>query len=458
MKILIVHNEYGKRSGEEAVVDKMAEIFAGLGLEVARLRRSTGEVRGTLAGKARAFVAGIYCPLGVRAMRRALAEERPDLVNVHNLYPFISPAALRECRRAGVPVVMTVHNFRLICPTGLFMRDGAPCELCLERGDEWGCVRHNCEHSRLKSLGYAARNAVARLRQHYIDCVDVFACITEFQRRKLIEAGFPPERIVVIPNCAETGGQGRTGTQQPAPTPEAQAPGTQRPAAAHQGPTEGPTQQPAAAHQGPTQRPAAAEGVSSATGLCRGGYGQPAGGEAQTRGGYVGFCGRISREKGIDLIAEAARRHPEIGFRLAGAVGDPELVADLPPNVELTGFLRGRDLEDFYEGARFVVMASRCYEGFPMAILEAARHSRATVAPDHGGFTEIVSGAGVLFRSGDADSLAEAVSGLWHDPLRASALGRKAVERLRERYATPVVARQWGEIVERLTGRKPSEG
>ena len=517
----------------------MAEIFAGLGLEVARLRRSTAEVRGTLVGKARAFVAGIYCPLGVRAMRRALAEEKPDLVNVHNLYPFISPAALRECRRAGVPVVMTVHNFRLICPTGLFMRDGGPCELCLERGNEWGCVRHNCEHSRLKSLGYAARNAVARLRRHYIDCVDVFACITEFQRRKLIEAGFPPERIVVIPNCAETGAQGRTGTQQGAPTtPEAQAPGTQQPATAHQGPTEGPTQQPAAANQGPTegptqqpaaanqgptkgptqqpaaahqgptkgptqqpaaanqgptegptqqpaaaqqgptegptqqpaaanqgptkgptqqpaaanqgptegptQQPAAAEVVSSAPGLCR--------------GDYVGFCGRISREKGIDLIAEAARRHPEIGFRLAGAVGDPELVADLPPNVKMTGFLRGRDLEDFYEGARFVVMASRCYEGFPMAILEAARHSRATVAPDHGGFTEIVSGAGVLFRPGDADSLAEAVSSLWHDPQRAATLGRNAAERLRERYATPVVAARWGEIVERLTGRKPAEG
>ena len=433
MKVLLVHNEYGKRSGEEAVVDKMAEIFAGLGLEVARLRRSTAEVRGTLVGKARAFVAGIYCPLGVRAMRRALAEEQPDLVNVHNLYPFISPAALRECRRAGVPVVMTVHNFRLICPTGLFMRDGAPCELCLERGDEWGCVRHNCEHSRLKSLGYAARNAVARLRRHYIDCVDVFACITEFQRRKLIEAGFPPERIVVIPNCAETGRPMAPGAQQGATTPEAQAPGTQQPAAAHQGPTKGPTQQ-----------PVAAEGVSSAPGLWR--------------GGYVGFCGRISREKGIDLIAEAARRHPEIGFRLAGAVGDPELVADLPPNVELTGFLKGRDLEDFYERACFVVMASRCYEGFPMAILEAARHSRTTVAPDHGGFTEIVSGAGVLFHPGDADSLAEAVSSLWRDPQLAVALGRKAAERLRERYATPVVARQWREIVEMLTGKKPYEG
>ena len=194
MKVLLVHNDYGKYSGEEAVVDKMAAMLGGMGHEVAQLRMTTAGVRESLSGKVKGFVSGICCPGGVRAMRKALLREKPDVVNVHNLYPFISPAALRECRKAGVPVVMTVHNFRLICPTGLFMRDNRPCELCLEKGNEWGCVRHNCEHSMLKSVGYAARNAVARLRRHYLDCVDRFACITDFQRRKLIEAGFPEEK------------------------------------------------------------------------------------------------------------------------------------------------------------------------------------------------------------------------------------------------------------------------
>ena len=264
-KILIVHNDYGKYSGEEAVVDKMAGIFAGLGYDVAQLRMSTAGARDSLSGKMRGFFAGINSPAGVRAMREALDREKPDLVNVHNLYPFISPAALRECRKAGVPVVMTIHNFRLMCPTGLFMRDNRPCELCLERGNEWGCVRYNCEHSMLKSIGYAARNAVARIRRHYIDCVDMFACITDFQRRKLIEAGFPPERLTVIPNSVDV------------------------------------------------------DMDVAATGI----------------GGYVAYSGRISREKGVDLIIEAARRNPDIPFRLAGAVRDKELIEQLPPNVEL---------------------------------------------------------------------------------------------------------------------------
>lgn len=385
-KILIVHNDYGKYSGEEAVVDKMAGIFAGLGYDVAQLRMSTAGARDSLSGKMRGFFAGIHSPAGVRAMREALDREKPDLVNVHNLYPFISPAALRECRKAGVPVVMTIHNFRLMCPTGLFMRDNRPCELCLERGNEWGCVRYNCEHSMLKSIGYAARNAVARIRRHYIDCVDMFACITDFQRRKLIEAGFPPERLTVIPNSVDV------------------------------------------------DMDVAAAGI----------------------GGYVAYSGRISREKGVDLIIEAARRNPDIPFRLAGAVRDKELTEQLPPNVELTGFLNGEALRRFYVGARFFVMASRCYEGFPLAILEAASYSRAMIAPDHGGFTEIIAGdgaaIGLLTPPGDAEALSVAVRGLWDSPEEAQRLGGLARAKLLSRYATPVVADMWRQLTRSLTG------
>lgn len=390
MKILLVHNEYGKYSGEEAVVDKMASIFGSLGHEVAQLRMSTAGVRDSISGKARGFISGIWCPLGVRAMREAIERERPDAVNVHNLYPFISPAALRECRKAGVPVIMTIHNFRLICPTGLFMRNGAPCELCLERGDEWGCVRHNCEHSMLKSAGYAARNAVARIRRHYMDCVDRFACITDFQRRKLTQAGFEPERLVLIPNPMDI---------------DADRPETDM---------------------------------------------LP----DNSDGSYVAFCGRISREKGIDLIIEAARRNPDIPFRLAGAVADESLIESIPANIRLEGYLSGKDLESFYRNARFMVMASRWYEGFPMAILEAARHRKATVGPDHGGFSEIIgkgeSRIGSLFTPGDADSLENEIRTLWNHPSLARTLGNAANDKLRREYSTPVIAAKWAALLESL--------
>lgn len=380
MKILLVHNNYGKYSGEEAVVDKMATMLQGMGHEVAQLRMSTEGLRDSAVGKIKVFVAGIHSPAGVRAMREALKREKPDVVNVHNLYPFISPAALRECKRAGVPVVMTVHNFRLICPTGLFMRNGDPCEYCLQKGNEWGCVKFNCENSLLKSVGYAARNAVARLRHHYIDCVDIFACITDFQRRKLIEAGFDPKKTVLIPNSVDVSDE-----------------------------------------------------------------------ILPPLGEYVAFCGRLSREKGIDLILEVARRHPEIPFRLAGECRESALIENLPKNVELVGYKTGNELTEFYRKARFMVMASRWYEGFPMSILESAQHYKAVIGPDHGGFTEIIGAGddaiGLLFEPGNAMALDAAVSKLWNDETLARSLGRMANGKLKARYSTDVIAQQWESLL-----------
>lgn len=392
MKILLVHNDYAKYSGEEAVVDKMNQLFKRLGHSVAQLRMSTAGLRENLMGKAKGFIAGLYSPAGVKAMAEALDREKPDIVNVHNLYPFISPAALRECKKRGVPVIMTVHNYRLICPTGLFMRNNAPCELCLEKGNEWGCVKYNCEGSLLKSVGYAGRNAVARLRRHYLDCVDYFACLSDFQRQKLIQAGFDPAKLIVIPNSITL------------PTPPPPIPNPQSPIPK-----------------------------------------------------YVAFSGRISPEKGVDLIMEVARRHPEIPFKFAGAVS-PNVNLSLPDsnNVELKGYLSGDELEKFYKDAAFFVLSSKCYEGFPMAILEAAKYSKPMVAPNHGAFPEIIKQGneteegGVLFTPGDVDELEKVIVGLWNNPEEINRLGQNAYKNLQNHYTSDVVANMWKNLLQKV--------
>ena len=382
MKILLVHNNYGKYSGEEAVVDRLAGMWTAHGHEVVQLRQSTAGIRESLTGKIRGFCSGLYCPSGVKAMREALQREKPDVVNVHNLYPFFSPAALFECKKAGVPVVMTVHNFRLICPTGLFMRNGKPCERCLEKGNEWGCVRYNCEHSLLKSVGYASRNAVARLSKAYSECVDRFACITDFQRMKLIEAGFAADRITVIPNSMD-------------------APASYTPSI----------------------------------------------------GNYVAYIGRLRYEKGFDLLIEVAHRHQEIAFRFAGAQRSATSI-EIPENVTFMGYLHGKELKDFIQNCRFVVMPSRCYEGFPMAILEAAQYGKPTIGPEHGGFKEIIGNGensiGRLFTPNDIADLERKITRLWEQPEVVEELGKKAFLKLQQEYATEVVYGKWNELVEGL--------
>jgi glycosyltransferase involved in cell wall biosynthesis len=382
LKLLLVHNNYGIHSGEESVVDKMAAMFAGHGHEVCFYRKTTEGSRESLQGQMKAFVAGVYSPSGVRGLRDILRKEKPDMVNVHNLYPFISPAALFECAKADVPVVMTVHNFRLMCPTGLFMRNGKPCELCLQHGNEWNCLRYNCENSLLKSAGYALRNAYARMSGAYAKNVSRFVCITAFQRQKLMEAGYDKDRIVVIPNSLDA--------------------------------------------------PTAYE---------------------YRQGGYVAYCGRLSYEKGFDLLIEVARRHPDITFRFAGAVRENTKV-DKPDNVYLDGYLNKKELNDFIASSRFVVIPSRCYEGFSMAALEAAGFGKPTIAPNHGGFPEII-GTGIdaigrLFEPNNIVDLERKIVELWNSPDETERLGRKAFEKLQSEYDSNVVYAKWEQLIDEI--------
>ena len=383
MKILLVHNNYGKYSGEEAVVDKMAVMLRSNGHEVCFYRSTTEGRRESLFGKIKGFIAGMYSYSRVKGMREILKREKPDIINVHNLYPFISPAALFECKKAGVPVVMTVHNFRLICPTGLFMRDNKPCEVCLQKGNEWSCIRYNCEHSILKSVGYTLRNVYARWTGAYKKNVDVFACITDFQRRKLIEAGYDANKVTVIPNFIET----------------------------------------------PLK--------------C-----------IFTQGTYVAFCGRLSKEKGVDLILEVARRHPEIPFKFAGELRDKELFNGIPDNCELKGYIFGKELDDFYQNAMFFVMASKWYEGFPMSILEAAKFGKCTVGPDHGGFTEIIGreeeAIGKLFKPNDVHDLEKIITDLWSYPEVAISLGQKAWEKMKQEYSSEIISEKWMSLLKKI--------
>ena len=382
MKILIVHNNYGKYSGEEAVVDKMATMLQSHKHTVCFYRLTTEGARDKISDKIKGFTAGIYSHTGVKGIKKILRKEKPDIINVHNLYPFISPAALFECKKAGIPVVMTVHNFRLICPTGLFMRNGKPCEQCLDRKNEWSCIKYNCEHSIFKSIGYTLRNVYARWTKAYLKNVDMFACITEFQKKKLIETGYDKNKITVIPNSIDA--------------------------------------------------------PCSYT---------------LTTGGYIAYIGRLSYEKGYDLLVEVARKHPEIKFRFAGAQREQKNT-DIPSNVEFAGYLQKDKLLEFIQKARFIVIPSRCYEGFPMAILEAACHGKPAIASNHGGFTEIIgqgeNAIGKLFEPGNTDDLDKQIAELWNNQTLTEELGEKAFKKLKKHYDSEVVYKQWETLFSKL--------
>jgi glycosyltransferase involved in cell wall biosynthesis len=124
----------------------------------------------------------------------------PDVVHFHNTFPLISPAAYYACRDLGVPVVQTLHNYRLFCPAASFFRDGKVCEDCLGKS-RWQAVRHAC----YRQSRSASATVVAMLSFHHwygtwTKLVDCYITLSEFSHAKFIEAGLPAEKIVVKPN------------------------------------------------------------------------------------------------------------------------------------------------------------------------------------------------------------------------------------------------------------------
>ena len=377
MKILLIHNNYGIYTGEEAVVDRQIALFQQMGHQVCVYRKTTEGFRGTLWGDFKGLLQGFYSPGAVKDIKQIMKTDKPDIVIIHNLYPYISPAILKHIKKANVPIIMTVHNFRLICPTGLFMRNSQPCELCLGKSHEWNCIRYNCEHSYLKTLGYAGRNYYARITKAYMDNVDKYACITAFQKQKLIEAGFDRNKITVIPNFIDY-------------SPDSDC----------------------------------------------------------VSGEYVAYIGRLSYEKGYDLLIEVAKNNPTILFYFAGTkrIENGEFI---PQNVQLVGHLNKEELAEFIKKARFIVMPSRCYEGFPMAILEAANYDKPNIAPAHAGFLEIIDNnkTGLLFEPGNVNDLQEKIIELWNDPQKSSLLGKQAAIKLKENYITDVIKNKWKNVL-----------
>lgn len=200
MRILYVHNEYAKPSGEEHAAGELVRLLQEHGHEVRWFTRSSAEIEGSAFGKIKALAKGVYNPSAARQLDKVLCEFNPDIVQVQNLYPLLSTAIFGPIKQRGIPVVMRCPNYRLFCPNGLCLdNQGKICERCFHGLYEFNCVINNCERSIAKSFGYALRNVFARTSNRIINGVDVFIVQSEFQRQKFIKQGINPDKIMILP-------------------------------------------------------------------------------------------------------------------------------------------------------------------------------------------------------------------------------------------------------------------
>ena len=201
MKILFVHNNYGNNnSGEEHASQGLADLLTTNGHTVQWFRKSSDIINDSLKIKTAAFFLGIYNPKAVKELKTKILDFEPDVVQIQNLYPFISPAVIKAVKKLNIPIVMRCPNYRLFCPTGLHLDgQGNVCEKCLSGLREFNCIAKNCENSWFKSFGYGIRNFVARTFWGITRHVDAYIVQTEFQKQKFITNGIPAEKLFVVP-------------------------------------------------------------------------------------------------------------------------------------------------------------------------------------------------------------------------------------------------------------------
>ena len=200
-RILIVHNSYLQRGGEDGVVESEAELLQHHGHQVRLYARSNAEI--VHSSKPAVFASTIWSSRSLRDIGRIITTFAPDVIHVHNTFPLISPSAFWAGARAGIPVVMTVHNFRLFCLSAVFLRDAKVCQDCLGHLP-WRGVVHRCyHHSVIQSATVAAMLTAHRAVGTWRKTVARFIVLNEFSRMVLVAGGVPRERIAIKPNFAD---------------------------------------------------------------------------------------------------------------------------------------------------------------------------------------------------------------------------------------------------------------
>ncbi|SNS74280.1 Glycosyltransferase involved in cell wall bisynthesis [Noviherbaspirillum humi] len=204
MKILVAHNTYQHRGGEDTVVDAEIALLRSRGHEVREYRQHNDAIK--QMSPAAAAVSAIWSTQTERDAAAIAREFRPDIIHVHNTFPLISPSLYWAADRMGIPLVQTLHNFRLLCPQAIFLRDGKICEDCIGKLP-WRAVTRKCyRESAVQSAVVTGMLATHRALGTYQQRITRYIALNEFARAKYVEGGLPADRIRIKPNFVASAG------------------------------------------------------------------------------------------------------------------------------------------------------------------------------------------------------------------------------------------------------------
>jgi glycosyltransferase involved in cell wall biosynthesis len=200
VRILILHNRYQIGGGEDVTMQTEKALLEANGHTIALLEVNNDNITSSLE-KFKAAVSAIYSLSSKQLVLAEIARFQPDVVHIHNFFPLLSPSVHYACQEVGIPVVQTLHNYRLFCLNSYFFREGKVCEDCLGKSFPWPGIYHGCyRDSKTAASVVATMQFVHRFLQTWENNVDQYITITEFARNKFIQANLPPSKLTVKPN------------------------------------------------------------------------------------------------------------------------------------------------------------------------------------------------------------------------------------------------------------------
>jgi glycosyltransferase involved in cell wall biosynthesis len=379
MRIMQVHSRYrsASPSGENRVVDQERAALVADGHEVRRFERDSDDIEGwPIAKRAVLPAMVVWNPESRRALSAGLREWRPDVVHVHNTFPLLSASILYACRDASVPVVATIHNYKLACAAGSLFRDGAVCHDCLGKLPGRAVLRGCYRDSRLATAPVAL--AISAHRKAWRSLVSAYVFISKSQLDLLSELRLPADRMFVHGNLVPQR------TLRPA-DPERMV-----------------------VYAGRLDE---AKGIRLLMGSWDRYLESSSSGDARSRLRLaIAGTGTLTRE----LAAWAATR----------------------PSVDLAGHLDGSACAALMARARAVLVPSAWEETFGLVVVEAMALGVPPVVAGHGSLPELVRSGedGVVFRPGDVDALAAVLHDVETNPARYQVLGDQARKSYLERF------------------------
>lgn len=204
MKILVAHNAYHYRGGEDTLVDAEMAMLRRHGHDVFLYRRDNAEF--AQIRPIHAALDTLWSRRTVREIHRLSKHFRPDIIHAHNTFPLISPSLYDAARYLHIPVVQTLHNFRLICPQAMLIRQGRLCTDCVGNWP-WRAVLHRCYRGSLAQTAVTASMlSLHRLRGSWDQGVSRYIVLNQSCRDLFIAGGLPPDRLRIKPNFVDASG------------------------------------------------------------------------------------------------------------------------------------------------------------------------------------------------------------------------------------------------------------